>query len=52
MPLVDSLSLQEVDQVLKERDSLQQELSLLASKTEADTSRLHQEKATLQVRPP
>ncbi|CAL8464478.1 g4013 [Coccomyxa elongata] len=48
---LDSLQrqLQEVDQVLKERDSLQQQLSVLASKYEAETSQLHQEKATLQA---
>ncbi len=43
--------MQEVDQVIKERNSLQQQLSELSSAHEAESRQLHQEKATLQVNP-
>ncbi|KAK9904700.1 hypothetical protein WJX75_000777 [Coccomyxa subellipsoidea] len=41
--------LEEVDNVITERNSLQQQLTTLKSTHEAETSQLHQDKATLQA---
>ena len=41
--------MQEVDHVITERNSLQQQLAALSSAHETETAQLHQDKATLQV---